>query len=155
MTENKLNPALEFKPSPIHGLGAFAIEPIRAGTLILEYVGEKISKAESIRRCESGNTFIFQLDEHWDIDGGAGWNPARFLNHCCAPNCDAELIGRQIWIVARRDIAPGEELTFNYGYDLDDYREHPCRCGAPECAGYIVSEELFRTLQTSQQIRAV
>src|SRR6266700_7668410 len=79
---------LEFKPSPIHGLGAFALAPIRAGTLVIEYVGDRISKVESARQCEAGNAYIFELDDEYDIDGSAGWNPARFLNHSCAPNCD-------------------------------------------------------------------
>jgi SET domain-containing protein len=137
---------VEFRSSSIHGFGSFAAEPIRAGSLILEYVGEKITKNESLRRCESGNPFIFELDDEWDIDGGVGWNPARFLNHSCAPNCDAEYIEGQIWIVARREISPGEELTFNYGYNWEDYREHPCRCGAPACVGYILAEEFFPML---------
>jgi SET domain-containing protein len=134
---------LQFKPSPIDGMGAFAAAPIRKGTLVIEYTGEKISKAESLRRCEEENPFIFALDEVWDLDGAAVWNPARFINHSCAPNCDAELIDGRIWIIARRDIARGEEITFNYGYDLESYREHPCACGAPGCAGYIVAEELM------------
>jgi len=114
---------------------------------VIEYVGEKISKSESVRRCEAGNTFIFELDDQWDIDGAAGWNPARFLNHSCGPNCDAELIDGQIWIVARHDIDAGEEITFNYGYDWEDFREHPCHCGAPDCVGYIVAEEFFAALR--------
>ena len=114
---------------------------------MIEYVGEKILKSEPVRRCEAGNTFIFELYEQWDIDGGAGWNPARFLNHSCGPNCDAELIDGQIWIVARHDIDAGEEITFNYGYDWEDFREHPCHCGAPDCVGYIVAEEFFAALR--------
>ena len=147
MPEQELQSLLEFRPSPIHGLGAFAAEPIRAGLLLIEYLGEKITKSESVRRCETGNTFIFELDDEWDIDGGVGWNPARFFNHSCAPNCDAEYIEGQIWIVTRREIAPGEELTFNYGYDSEDYREHPCRCRAPDCVGYVVAEEFFPMLR--------
>ncbi len=142
----------EFRASPIHGLGTFAAAPIRAGLLLIEYVGERITKTESVRRCEAGNPFLFELDDVWDIDGGVGWNPARFVNHSCAPNCDAEYIEGQIWIVARRDIAPGEELTFNYGYDWEDYREHPCRCGAPECVGSIVAEEFFPMLRQAKPI---
>jgi len=138
---------LEFRPSPIHGFGTFAAAPIRAGLLLIEYIGEKITKTEAVRRCEAGNTFIFELDDEWDIDGGVGWNPARFFNHSCAPNCDAEYIEGQIWIVARREIATGEELTFNYGYDWEDHREHPCCCGAPKCVGYIVAEEFFPKLR--------
>ncbi len=86
---------------------------------------------------------IFSLDENDDLDGNVARNAARFLNHSCAPNCEATLADGEIWIVARRDLTAGEELTFNYGYDLVDYREHPCRCGAKECVGFIVAEEFF------------
>ena len=129
--------------SPIEGRGAFASGPLKQGARVAEYLGEKISKEESLRRCEGENWFIFALDEEFDIDGAVEWNPARFFNHSCAANCEAECDGGRIWIVARRDIAAGEELTFNYGYDLESYREHPCRCGADDCAGYIVAEEFF------------
>jgi len=132
-----------FRPSAIHGMGGFASRSIPAGTLIIEYVGERIDKQESLRRCEQNNPFVFNLDAQYDLDGGVDWNPARFLNHSCAPNCDAELRDGRIWIVARRDIAPGEEITFNYGFDLVDYKEHPCSCGARECVGYMVAEDFF------------
>jgi hypothetical protein len=135
------------RPSSIHGLGGFAAGDLPAGARVIEYVGEKISKAESLRRCQAGNPCLFSLDAETDLDGNAPWNPARFLNHSCAPNCDAELIGGRIWIVARRRIRAGEELTFNYGYDLQDYREHPCHCGAPDCVGFIVAEEFFPSLR--------
>lgn len=78
-----------------------------------------------------------------DLDGDVPWNPARFINHSCAPNCEAEQDGDHIWIIARRDIAAGEELSFNYGYDLVDYRDHPCHCGTADCVGFIVAEEFF------------
>jgi SET domain-containing protein len=131
------------KASPIHGLGGFATEEIAPGTRIIEYVGEKIGKAESLRRCEQNNEYIFMLDREYDLDGNVEWNPARFLNHSCAPNCDAELIDGGIWIIAKRGISAGEELTFNYGFDLGDYKDYPCRCGSPSCVGFIVAEEFF------------
>jgi len=134
---------LIFRPSPIHGLGGFANCSFARGARVVEYTGRKITKAESLRRCEAGNWFIFSLDEEFDLDGNTDGNPARFLNHSCAPNCEAECSGGRIWITARRDIAAGEEITFNYGYTLDEYREHPCRCGSPGCAGYMVAEEFF------------
>jgi len=149
------NPTFEFRPSAIQGTGGFAVAPIRVGTLLIEYVGEQISKSESARRCEAGNPFIFELDETWDLDGGVGWNPARLLNHSCSPNCEAELIDGRLWIVARRDIDPGEELTFNYGYDWEDYRQHPCHCGSPDCVGYIVAEEFFPDVRRRESLRAV
>ena len=83
------------------------------------------------------------LDEEFDLDGNVEWNPARFLNHSCAPNSEAVCEDGRVWIVGLRDIQPGEEITFNYGYDLADYDEHPCQCRAPECVGYIVAEALF------------
>lgn len=137
---------ISFRPSTIHRLGGFARTDIAAGTRVIEYVGEKITKAEGLRRCEQDNEYIFTLDDEFDLDGNVAWNPARFINHSCAPNCEAPDDSR-VWIVALRDIKAGEELTFNYGYDLEDYREHPCQCGAAPCVGYIVAEEFFDHLR--------
>jgi SET domain-containing protein len=133
--------------SPIHGRGGFAARFMPKGTRVIEYDGERISKAESLRRCQEQNWFIFSLDEEFDLDGNVEWNQARFLNHSCAPNSEAVSENGRVWIVALRDILPGEEITFNYGYDLIDYEEHPCRCGAPQCAGYIVAEDLFAQIK--------
>ena len=141
----------EVRNSAIHGRGVFAAHPIVAGTPVLEYVGERITKAESLRRCEQNNQYIFHLDEEHDLDGNVDWNPARFINHSCSPNCESEMRDGHILISALRDIAPGEELTFNYGYDMEDYQEHPCRCGSPTCVGYIVAEEFFPELRRKQQ----
>ena len=132
-----------FRRSAIHGTGGFARRSIPAGTTVIEYVGEKITKAESLVRCEANNEYIFTLDDDFDLDGNVPWNLARFLNHSCAPNCEAELEAGRILIIATRDIVAGEELTFNYGYDLADYRDHPCRCGSAECVGFIVAGEFF------------
>ena len=141
-----------FRPSAIHGVGGFAKADIVAGTRVIEYVGEKITKAESLRRCESANEYIFSLDDESDLDGNVPWNPARFLNHSCDPNCEAEPDGGRVWIVARRGIRAGEEITFNYGYDLQDYREHPCRCGAADCVGYIVATEFFEHVKWQRRL---
>ena len=138
---------LVFKNSAIHGVGAFAAGHIAAGERVIEYVGERITKAESHRRCEQSNPFIFALDAGYDLDGGVDWNAARFINHSCAPNCEAIQEGERIWIVALKDIPAGEEITFNYGYDLEDFRKHPCSCGSRDCIGYIVAEELFEQVR--------
>ncbi len=134
---------VEFRESPIHGMGAFARRRIPAGHRLIEYVGERITKAESARRCEENNPYIFTLDETWDLDGSVAWNPARHINHSCAPNCDAEDDEGRIWIVTRREIEAGEEISFNYGYDLESYQDYPCLCGDPGCVGFMVAEELF------------
>jgi SET domain-containing protein len=141
------NEYLEVRQSIIHGTGGYARKAIPTGTQIIEYVGERIPKEESSRRCEADNEFIFTIDETWDLDGKVAWNPARFINHSCAPNCEAEWLESRIFINALRDIQPGEELTFNYNYDLEDYQEHPCRCGTPVCVGYIVAEEFFEQVR--------
>ena len=142
-----------FKPSPIHGVGGFARTDIAAGTHMIEYVGERISKGESLRRCQASNEYIFTLDDAHDLDGNVAWNPARFLNHSCAPNCEAELEDGRIWIVAARDIRAGEEITFNYGYDLEEYKQYRCRCGAPSCVGYIVAADFFAHVRWQNEIQ--
>jgi uncharacterized protein len=142
---------LVFKSSPIHGMGGFARVDIPAGARVIEYVGEKITKQESLARCEQNNEYIFALDDEQDLDGQVSWNPARFLNHSCEPNCEARLEGGCIWVIAIREIRAGEELTFNYGYDLADYAEHPCGCGAPGCVGYIVAEEFFEHVRRQKR----
>ena len=146
---------LVLKDSPIHGLGGFAKRPICSGTRILEYRGERISKGESLRRCEQNNAFIFSLTEEEDLDGNVAWNPARFLNHSCAPNCDAEREDGRIWMVANRPIRAGEEVTFNYGFDLEDYQAYPCECGAPGCVGFIVAEEFFEHVRRQRTLRGL
>lgn len=140
---NSRHGLIELRPSLIHGTGGFAIETIAAGAGIIEYQGQRIDKQQSLEKCIRGNHCIFYVDETSDLDGNVDWNPARFLNHSCAPNSDAERIDGKIWIVARRTISAGEEITFNYGYDLENYREHPCRCGSSACVGFIVAEDLF------------
>lgn len=136
-----VNEWMELGSSGIHGRGAYACTEIAAGTGVVEYVGERVDKEESARLCNEGNPFVFTINEEWDINGDVTWNPARYLNHSCAPNCEAQQEEDRIWIVALRDIERGEELTFNYGYDLSEWRNYPCACGAPNCLGYIVAAE--------------
>lgn len=137
--------------SDIHSMGVFASQKIPKGTRVIEYVGERITKAESEIRAEStiesakkkrhGAVYIFKLDRKYDIDGNVPYNTARYINHSCGPNCEAQDIDGHIWIVAVRDIDKGEEITYDYGYDLDDYEEHPCYCSCKNCVGYIVGED--------------
>src|SRR5580765_6494561 len=143
------------KDSPIHGQGLFTRAQILAGTRIVEYVGERITKRESLERCQTNNECIFALDDETDLDGNVEWNTARFINHCCEPNSEAHLIEGGIWIVARRDICAGEEITFNYGYDLESYQEHPCRCGAKSCVGFMVAEEFFPAIRRKRLLDGV
>lgn len=146
-----VNEWFELGDSGIHGRGGYARCRIPAGTRVVEYIGDRIAKEESNRRCVDGNPYIFTVTDEWDIDGNVPWNPARFLNHSCGPNCEAEQEDDRIWIVALRDIPSGEELTFNYGYDIGEWRDYPCACGATNCLGYIVAEEFHE--QVRNQLR--
>lgn len=134
--------------SGVHGYGLFARDFIPEDARIIEYVGERITKAEALRREDrrlarlaaggDGCVYVFILNQRHDLDGRVSWNPARRINHSCDPNCEAQNIRGRIWIVALRDIAPDEELNYNYRFDYSEARDHPCRCGARECAGFIV-----------------
>jgi SET domain-containing protein len=155
----KAEPKLyEIRGSVIHGRGLYAAAFIPKETWIIEYVGEKVGKEESDRRSnelldrtkENGGArvYTFILNDEWDIDGDVEWNEARLMNHSCEPNVEAQVWDeKEIWFVALRDIQPGEELTFNYGFDLENWQEHPCLCGAARCPGYIADEELWPQLR--------
>lgn len=147
----------EVRGSAIHGRGVFASCKVPKDTEIIEYVGEKISKTESDRRGwerfdrarETGEAavYLFTLNDDWDIDGDVEWNSARLINHSCDPNCEAVIDEDRIWISALRDLDEGEELFFNYGFDLENFEGHPCRCGSARCVGYIVGEEYWPELK--------
>ena len=130
-------------PSHIAGQGLFAAQNIPKGTRIIQHIGEKISSRERARRLAAGNAYIFHLTYRYAIDGQTLDNTARYINHSCDPNCEVEKTSNTIWIVAMRDIAAGEELSYNYGYDARNYQENPCHCGTPNCCGYILAQEYW------------
>jgi len=130
-------------PSRIAGQGLFAGQDIKQDTKIIRYIGQKITREESDRRLAAGNVYIFGLNERYAIDGDTPENTARYINHSCAPNCHTEQFGHTIWIVAIRDIAAGEELTYNYRYEVNDEPAEPCHCGAHHCCGYILGPQYW------------
>ncbi len=163
----KASPAVPWyivRRSSIHSRGVFARRDIPKDTEIIEYIGEKISKAESERRAQArlararktgvAAVYIFNLNKKQDLDGSTPKNTARLLNHSCAPNCEAIQHRGRIWLCARRDIKEGEELTFNYGFDLENWDEHECRCGTRNCVGFIVGEEYWPELKKKLEERA-
>lgn len=155
--EWKLPEWVELRQSGIHGSGLFAAKLIPRGTRILEYKGERLNKTDSYRRAMQqlrkakknggGAVYIFEVNSRWDIDGNVDWNPARLINHSCQPNCKVYDLRGRIWIYAKRRIQPGEELSYDYGYDLDHFRDHPCHCGAEGCVGYIVRRDQWPRLR--------
>jgi uncharacterized protein len=139
-------PPIEVRESPLHGLGVFATARIARGRRILEYRGERVSHAEADRRYDhkdpaDNHTFLFIVDAHTVIDAGVDGNEARFVNHCCEPNCESVIERGRVYIDAIRDIEPGEELTYDYQIqrEADDPPDidqvFACRCGSGRCRG--------------------
>jgi SET domain-containing protein len=154
-TTTKANKYFELRRSNIQGKGAFATRPIKRGTRIIEYAGERISPEEADRRYDDGgmgrhHTFLFSVDSKVCIDAAVDGNDARFINHSCEPNCEAVDERRRIYIEAIRDIAPGEELTYDYQYERDGTEDekwekiYRCTCGAPTCRGTILAPKKKR-----------
>ena len=125
---------IQKRRSRIHGWGVYATEPITKNTRIIHYAGEKISNQESLKRerryIQRGHIWCFKLTNRTVIDAGVGGNNARFINHSCRPNCWVEVVDKTSWIRAARNIAPGEELTYDYNTEGD--KTIPCRC-RPDC----------------------
>ena len=138
---------VEVRASAIHGQGVFARRPIREGTRIIEYAGERISDREADARyddrsMERHHTYLMALADGRCIDAAVGGNDARLINHSCDPNCQAVEVDGRVWIEAIRPIAAGEELSYDYAYDRhesDDESFYRCRCGASACRGTILA----------------
>jgi uncharacterized protein len=140
------SPLIEVRNSPVHGRGVFAVAKIRKGTRIIEYLGDRVSHDAADKRYEDhdendNHTFLFIVDKNTVIDAAVGGNDARFINHQCSGNCESIIENRRVFIDATRDIAPGEELGYDYeiGRDKDDPPNvdeiYACRCGSPKCRG--------------------
>ncbi len=139
----------------MHGKGVFALQDLAEGEQLVEYIGEVISWAEAERRHphdpqNPNHTFYFHIDEDHVIDGLHGGNASRWINHSCAPNCEADQQGNRVFIRALRAIAAGEELSFDYGLIIDERytaklkAEYACWCGADECRGTMLAPKRRR-----------
>ncbi|EGW34732.1 uncharacterized protein SPAPADRAFT_133304 [Spathaspora passalidarum NRRL Y-27907] len=138
-----------FARSAIHNWGLYAMEPIAAKEMIIEYVGERIRQQVAQHREESylktgiGSSYLFRIDENTVIDATKKGGIARFINHCCSPSCTAKIIKvegkKRIVIYALRDIEANEELTYDYKFEREtnDEERIRCLCGAPGCKGYL------------------
>jgi SET domain-containing protein len=155
----------EIRDSAVHGLGAFALRRIRAGTRLVEYQGERISVEEAARRyADDGrarpHVLLFTVDQRTLIDAGVGGNDARFINHACDPNCEAIIVAGRVYIEALRTIRPGEELTYDYRLeppkpaDPDDLQRYACHCGAPNCRGTLLKPRARSRQKSKPRARA-
>jgi len=141
---------IEVRRSGVHGKGVFALVPIAKGEIIIEYLGEVISWKKALKRHphdpkDPHHTFYFHIDKKHVIDALHGGNDARWINHSCEPNCEADEAGGRIFIRTLRKLKAGEELNYNYGLVIDEpytpslLADYPCRCGAPTCRGTLLS----------------
>jgi SET domain-containing protein len=141
---------IQVRRSGVHGKGVFALRPIAAGERIIEYKGEIIDWPEALRRHphdpdDPNHTFYFHIDDEHVIDANVGGNAARWINHACEPNCQADEEDGRIFISALRDLVPGEELFYDYGLVIDERytpalkRQYACRCGSPACRGTMLA----------------
>ncbi|WP_309603282.1 SET domain-containing protein-lysine N-methyltransferase [Sphingomonas sp.] len=131
--------------SRIEGTGVFAKRRIHRGARIIEYLGERVATDRllaPVPGAEPARIYVFRLNDNVVIDGARGGNAARFINHSCAPNCQAYAFDDRLYIYALVDIARGDELTFDYklaapsGLAADSDRDsHACACGAATCRG--------------------
>ncbi|CAO3587513.1 unnamed protein product [Absidia cylindrospora] len=135
---------LRFAKSPIHDWGLYAEEHIDMNDMVIEYVGEVIrqqvaeEREKTYERCGIGSSYLFRMDDDIVIDATKKGSIARFINHCCSPNCSAKIITvdkqKKIVIYANRDIEPGEEITYDYKFPLETDKI-PCLCGSKSCNG--------------------
>ncbi len=136
--------------SAVHGNGVFATRKIPAGAGIIEYRGKRISEKQAEKRFgldpeNPFHTFFFSLENGKLIDGGDEGNDARWINHSCEPNCEAREEKGRVFIHALRDIARGEELSYDYGLVIDERmskalkKAYECRCGSAHCRGTMLA----------------
>ncbi|MCK9344610.1 MAG: SET domain-containing protein-lysine N-methyltransferase [Candidatus Pacebacteria bacterium] len=111
------------------GLGLFAEEPVKKGTWIIEYVGKIISGKKEVEEYKE-NLYLFETSKTRMIDGSARSNTARYINHSHKPNCEVEIFGGRVFVQAKKNIAAGEEFTYDYGKEYVDEHIKPygCRC---------------------------
>ncbi|XP_067951702.1 histone-lysine N-methyltransferase 2C-like isoform X2 [Watersipora subatra] len=129
--------------SRIQGLGMFAARDIEKHTMVIEYIGEVIRNElaefrEKIYEEHNRGVYMFRNSVDYVIDATMSGGPARYINHSCDPNCVTETVNMdkdvKIVIIALRRISKGEELNYDYKFDLeDDSSKIPCNCGASNC----------------------
>jgi hypothetical protein len=125
-----MNGKFALRRTPI-GLGLFTSRRIPKGDFVIEYTGRLLSNAEADYL---NSRYLFQVNRRWTIDGSGRENLSRYINHSCRPNCVAYTSRRKVFIYAKRAIAPGEELSYDYGKEYFDEFIKPKGCACLHCA---------------------
>ncbi|XP_078455292.1 histone-lysine N-methyltransferase NSD2-like isoform X10 [Lampetra planeri] len=129
------------------GWGLLTLVSIRKGEFVNEYVGELIDEEECRKRIKYAheknlsNFYMLTIEKDRIIDAGPKGNFSRFMNHSCQPNCETQKWtvngDTRVGLFATCDIATGTELTFNYNLDCLGNEKTICKCGAPNCSGFL------------------
>ena len=133
--------------SAIDGQGLFATTPIASGTMIAPYKGRRVvgDRTERAERIAGAHTMSFGLPDGSTLDGRLAFNPVRFLNHRCEPNCSAYYAHGHLRIYATSDIECGDELTLDYQLSRPQpwhsglSRRFRCRCDSGQCRGSLLA----------------
>ncbi len=112
------------------GLGLYAAEDIPKGTYFIEYVGCVIKGREEYT---SRSKYLFEVHSRMTIDGQARSNTARYINHSCRPNAEPDTRKARVYIVAKRKIKSGEEITYDYGKEYWNEHIKPLGCRCEKC----------------------
>ena len=135
---------IQVRRSGVHGKGVYAVAPLARGETLIEYKGQVITWKEALRRqphdpSDPNHTFYFHIDDAHVIDAAFDGNSARWINHACTPNCEADEVAGRVFVKTLRAIRPGEELFYDYGLVLDERqtpklkKQFECRCGTRAC----------------------
>jgi hypothetical protein len=116
------------------GLGLFATKPIKKGAKIVRYFGPLLDSRNK-KHDDIENKYLFELNGRWTIDGSVRKNVARYINHACRPNAESDVSARKRKVVIRaiKNIAPGEEINYDYGTDYFKAYLKPIGCKCDSC----------------------
>jgi len=142
------------------GLGLFAVAPIKEGEVVWKYSSDPYGRvtAKIYTKLEAEEVWKDDLDWFWHWAYRCGENlylgPASkdspsleatyYQNHGCDPSTWWQ---DDFTLIARRDILPGEEITFDYGTSESDDEElslGKCLCGSPICRGEIGAADFLK-----------
>lgn len=159
----KVYPSFEKFHTQEKGWGLRLLQDVKAGQLVIEYVGEVINEEEKERRLqdhakntpEDKNMYVMELSHGVYIDARFKGSVSRYINHACDPNChllkwSVKGVNR-IAITALTDIRAGEELSYDYQFHTKQAMEWKCHCKAKNCRGTMAPEKINQSLDEPEK----